>query len=179
MYCQSSYDSKTAYSYVTLAQSNAGWLTCGKKPSHAATTKVLSCPIFSILLILLFCRSSIDSLVVGYGVQHETTIRKMDADTEVTIVITWVFTWLAEALMALRLLMRKLRKQDFNISDYFTIAAMAFLIVRLAMVHVVLIWGTNNLTAAYRESHTFTAQEIYQLEIGSKLTLAVRAVYNV
>jgi hypothetical protein len=63
----------------------------------------------------------------------------MTDDTEVTIVITWVFTWLAEALMALRLIMRKLRKQDFNISDYFTIAAMAFLIMRLAMVHLVLI----------------------------------------
>lgn len=103
----------------------------------------------------------------------------MDADTEVTIVITWVFTWLAEALMALRLLMRKFRNQDFNVSDYFTMAAMAFLIIRLAMVHVVLIWGTNNLTAAERDSYTFTAQEIYRLEIGSKLTLAVRAVYNV
>jgi hypothetical protein len=41
--------------------------------------------------------------------------------------------------MTLRLIMRKLRKQDFNISDYFTIAAMAFLIMRLAMVHLVLI----------------------------------------
>src|SRR5271170_7510566 len=103
----------------------------------------------------------------------------MTDDTEVTIVITWVFTWLAEALMALRLIMRKRREQDLNISDYFTIAAMAFLIIRLAIVHLVLIWGTNNLTAAYRDSHTFTAQEIYQLEVGSKLTLAVRAVYNV
>jgi hypothetical protein len=102
----------------------------------------------------------------------------MADDTQVTIVITWVFTWLSEALMALRLTMRKLRKQDFNISDYFTIAAMAFLIIRLAMVHIVLIWGTNNITAAFRDSHMFTAQEIYQLEIGSKLTLAVRAVYN-
>ena len=103
----------------------------------------------------------------------------MADDTEMTIVVTWVFTWLAEALMALRLTMRKLRKQDFNISDYFTMAAMAFLIIRLAMVHVVLIWGTNNITDAYRSSHIFTTQEIYQMEIGSKLTLAVRAVYNV
>ncbi len=102
----------------------------------------------------------------------------MADDTEVTVVLTWVFTWLAEALMALRLVMRKLRKQDFNGSDYFTIAAMVNLLIRLAMVHVVLIWGTNNIPADYRDSHTFTAQEIYRMEIGSKLTLAVRAVYN-
>lgn len=102
----------------------------------------------------------------------------MADDTEVTIVTTWVFTWLSEAFMALRLIMRKVRKQDFNISDYFTIAAMAFLIIRLAMVHVVLIWGTNNIPEDFRASHTFTALEIYQREIGSKLTLAVRAVYN-
>lgn len=102
----------------------------------------------------------------------------MADDTEVTIVITWVFTWLSVALMAIRLIMRKLRKQDLNTSDYFTIAAMMFLIIRLALVHVVLIWGTNNIPEDFRASHTFTAQEIYQLEIGSKLTLVVRAVYN-
>jgi hypothetical protein len=102
----------------------------------------------------------------------------MADDTEVTIVITWVFTWLAEALMALRLIMRKLRKQDLDISDYFTIAAMLFLIIRLSLDHVVLIWGTNNIPEDFRASHVFTQQEIYQMEIGSKLTLGVRVVYN-
>jgi hypothetical protein len=102
----------------------------------------------------------------------------MADDMQVTIVITWLFTWLGEALMALRLIMRKARKQRFDVSDYFTIAAMAFLIMRLAMVHVVLIWGTNNISAAYRDSHVFTDLEILHRQIGSKLTLAVRAVYN-
>jgi hypothetical protein len=101
----------------------------------------------------------------------------MANDTQVTIVITWVFTWLAEALMTLRLLMRKFRKQRFDISDYLTIAAMAFLIVRLGLVHVVLVWGTNNISAAYRQSNVFPDQEIWQREVGSKLTLASRAVY--
>jgi hypothetical protein len=102
----------------------------------------------------------------------------MANDTQVTIVITWVFTWLAEALMALRLMMRKFRKQQFDISDYFTIAAMAFLVIRLAVVHVVLIWGTNNISAVYRNSNIFTDQEIWQREVGSKLTLVSRSLYT-
>ncbi|RFU80093.1 pth11-like integral membrane [Trichoderma arundinaceum] len=62
--------------------------------------------------------------------------------------------------------------------DYFTMAACACALIRLGMIHVVLTWGTNNMTAAQRENHVFTSSEIYQREIGSKLSIANRVFYN-
>ncbi len=102
----------------------------------------------------------------------------MADDAQTTLIMTWIFTWLAEILMAARLLLRKVRRQNLDFSDKLTMMAMACLIIRLALAHVVIIWGTNNLSPAFRASHVFTAQDIYQREIGSKLTLAVRCVYN-
>ena len=95
-----------------------------------------------------------------------------------TLVIMWVFTWLAMALMALRLVMRKVRGQKFDPSDKITMLCMFFLIGRCAMIHVVLIWGSNNVTKTFRESHVFGAREIYEREVGSKLTLVNRTFYN-
>jgi hypothetical protein len=48
----------------------------------------------------------------------------------------------------------------------------------MSFVHVVLVWGSNNLTAAYRKNHVFSAQEIYQRTVGSKLTVINRLFYN-
>ncbi|KAJ4861969.1 hypothetical protein T069G_02923 [Trichoderma breve] len=57
-------------------------------------------------------------------------------------------------------------------------AAAACALIRLGMIHVVLTWGTNNMTAAQRQDHHFTPKEIYQREIGSKLSIANRVFYN-
>jgi hypothetical protein len=49
---------------------------------------------------------------------------------------------------------------------------------RTAFTTVVLLWENNNMTEAFRASHTFTEQDIYERVIGGKLTLVNRAVYN-
>ncbi|POR33811.1 Uncharacterized protein TPAR_06003 [Tolypocladium paradoxum] len=95
-----------------------------------------------------------------------------------TLVIHWVFSWLAVLTMAARLIWRKIAKQSYNLGDYFTIAAVVCALTRLAVIHVVLIWGTSNMTEAYRNSHNFTDTEIYQRQIGSQLTLTSRVFYN-
>lgn len=102
----------------------------------------------------------------------------MADDAQTTLITTWVFTWLAEILMAGRLILRKVRRQKLDFSDKLTMAAMGCLLIRLALCHVVITWGTSNISASLRASHVFTPTEIYQREIGSKLTLAVRCVYN-
>lgn len=103
---------------------------------------------------------------------------KLSSEAKETLIIMWVFTWLAVALMALRLVMRKVRGQNFDASDKLTMLCMFFLVGRCAMIHVVLIWGSNNVTQAFRKHHVFGAQEIYQREVGSKLTLVNRTFYN-
>lgn len=95
-----------------------------------------------------------------------------------TLVLLWVFTWLAMLLMVARLVMRKIRHQSFDISDKITVVCMVCLLARLAFIHVVLLWGSNNLPEAFRLRHKFSKTEIYQREIGSKLTIVSRTFYN-
>ena len=95
-----------------------------------------------------------------------------------TLLIVWLFTWIAVAVMATRLLLTKLDKRRFSVGDYLTVGAIFCAITRLALIHVVLIWGSNNMTAQFRATHHFAKEEIYRREIGSKLTLSNRVFYN-
>ena len=95
-----------------------------------------------------------------------------------TLLIHWLFSCITVVILVGRLVGRKLVKQQFNLGDYLTIAACVCVLTRLGLIHVVLIWGTNNVTAAYRAAHVFTATDIYQREIGSKLTITNRVFYN-
>lgn len=95
-----------------------------------------------------------------------------------TIVLLAVFGALAAAIMILRLVLRQVRGQNLNLSDYLTIAAIFLVVVRSILTAIVVLWQNNNVTADYRLNHVFSAEEIYQREIGSKLTLANRIFYN-
>ena len=98
--------------------------------------------------------------------------------TTQTLYVLYVFTAFAMFLMVFRVVLRRVRGQDWNISDYLTMACMFFLLARTSMIHVVLVWGTNNVPKIYRHYHTFTDKEIYQRETASKLLLASRTMYN-
>ena len=102
----------------------------------------------------------------------------LSGDTVQTMVIMWVFTWVAMIIMNLRLIMRKVRGQKFDTSDRLTMLCMFFLVARCATIHVVLLWGSNNVDDEFRAHHVFGATEIYQREVGSKLTLVNRTFYN-
>ncbi|KAH8819439.1 hypothetical protein F5884DRAFT_848762 [Xylogone sp. PMI_703] len=102
----------------------------------------------------------------------------LSSDTIQTLAIMWTFTWTAVTIMALRLILRKVRGQKFEVGDYLTMACIFFILARCATIHVVLIWGSNNVTKEFRAHHVFTQKEIYQREIGSKLTLVNRTFYN-
>ncbi|KIN08869.1 hypothetical protein OIDMADRAFT_108191 [Oidiodendron maius Zn] len=102
----------------------------------------------------------------------------LSGDTVRTMIIMWVFTWIAMAIMALRLIMRKIRGQKFDTSDKLTLLCIFFLVARCAIIHVVLLWGNNNVDEAFRAHHVFGATEIYQREVGGKLTLVDRLFYN-
>lgn len=95
-----------------------------------------------------------------------------------TLVIVWACTWVAFTIMVVRLLLRKLRRQPFGAGDYLTMAAIFCLLARLGLIHVVLVLGSNNMSAAARKKLKLTPQVIYQREVGSKLTLVNRCFYN-
>ena len=95
-----------------------------------------------------------------------------------TLIIHWVFSWVALFIMTARLIWRKVAKQRYILGDYFTMAAMVCALARLALIHVVLIWGTANISAAYRQAHEFTEREVFERQIGSQLSLVNRVFYN-
>ncbi|GJD01291.1 Pth11-like integral membrane protein [Colletotrichum higginsianum IMI 349063] len=95
-----------------------------------------------------------------------------------TLLLHWLFSFLALFIMVARLVWRKVAKQDLNLGDWFTVAAIVCALTRVGLIHVVLTWGTNNVSAAYRKNHTFTDEEIYRREIGSKLSIVNRVFYN-
>lgn len=95
-----------------------------------------------------------------------------------TLLIHWLFSWITILIMCVRLAWRKLAKQDFNLGDYLTMAAIVCALTRLGLIHVVLIWGTSNIPPTVRESHDFTDREIYQRVVGSKCSIANRFIYN-
>ncbi|KAI1834746.1 hypothetical protein DTO013E5_4864 [Penicillium roqueforti] len=51
-------------------------------------------------------------------------------------------------------------------------------VIRLALVHVILIWGTNNMSGTFRRTHVFTPEDIRRREIASKFVLTNRVFYN-
>jgi hypothetical protein len=80
--------------------------------------------------------------------------------------------------MSLRLAMRKIRRQKFKLSDYLTSFAIICIIVLSPSAILVLLWGNNNMKDVERETDTLSKGDIYRREVGSKMTLACRAVYS-
>lgn len=95
-----------------------------------------------------------------------------------TLAIHWLFSAISLLIMGLRLAWKKVARQDFNLGDYVTMGAIVCCLSRAGLIHVVLAWGTSNIPAAVRASHTFTKEEIYQREVGSKLSIVNRFCYN-
>ena len=90
----------------------------------------------------------------------------------------WATSCVAVVVMFVRLIGRWSAVRQLTTGDYLTLGALACLFVRLGMIHTVLEYGSSNITTAYRESHSFTPQEIERRTIGSKLTIANRFFYN-
>ncbi|KAM5343044.1 hypothetical protein ACJ41O_014010 [Fusarium nematophilum] len=95
-----------------------------------------------------------------------------------TLLLLWIFSCLALLVMGTRLVWRKVARQPFNLGDYLTMAACLCCVTRLSLIHVVLVWGTNNIAAEIRATKVFTADEIYRRTIGSKFAITNRCFYN-
>jgi len=95
------------------------------------------------------------------------------------LIVLWCLTGGATVLMCARLFLKKYRNQALELGEYFTIAALFSLLLRGAVISVAIIWGTNRLTAAQRKGHIFTSEEIYQREMGAKMTIVNRCFYAI
>lgn len=89
-----------------------------------------------------------------------------------TLIVSWWCTLFALTAILIRLFGRWVRTERLFREDWIMFFSIVPLMIRMAFVHVILIWGTNN-----TETLGLTQTEIRQREVGSRLVLAARIFY--
>jgi len=89
-----------------------------------------------------------------------------------TLLVSWWCTVYAITIIFIRVGGRYVRAEKIFAEDGIMLLAIIPLLVRMAFVHVVLLFGTNN-TA----TDGLSPQAIHQRQIGSQLVLASRVMY--
>lgn len=95
-------------------------------------------------------------------------------DNNPTLLISWWATIFSLVIIIVRVCGRYIRIERFFPEDLVMMASVIPLLIRMAFVHVVLLWGTNNTKTA-----GLAMEEIRHREIGSKLVLAARIFYAI
>jgi hypothetical protein len=93
-------------------------------------------------------------------------------DDNPTLLVSWWCTGFAIAIIVVRVFGRKVRTDKLFKEDKVMLLSMVPLLIRMGLVHVILIWGTNN-----AQTQGMTETEIQHREIGSRLVLASRIFY--
>lgn len=93
-------------------------------------------------------------------------------DDKPTLLISWWCTLYAIVIIVVRVLGRYIRTERMFAEDGSMLLAIIPLLLRMAFVHVVLLYGTNNTVLV-----GLTAEDLRRREIGSRLVLASRVMY--
>ena len=93
-------------------------------------------------------------------------------DVKPTLLVSWWCTIYAMSVIFLRIGGRYVRAEKLFIDDGIMLLAIIPLLLRMAFVHVVLLFGTNNTVTT-----GLSPGQIHQREIGSQLVLASRVMY--
>lgn len=93
-------------------------------------------------------------------------------DDNPTLLVSWWCTGFALAIILVRLSGRYIRTERLFREDKIMALSIIPLMLRMGLVHVILIWGTNNAITT-----GLTDLEIHHREIGSRLVLASRIMY--
>ena len=89
-----------------------------------------------------------------------------------TLLVSWWCTFYAITIILFRFCGRYIRTEKVFVEDGLMIVAIVPLLMRMAFVHVILLYGTNNTVTT-----GLTSLEIQHRQIGSKLVLASRVMY--
>lgn len=91
-----------------------------------------------------------------------------------TLLVSWWATAFSVAIIVVRVCGRYVRTERFFREDKVMMASVIPLLIRMACVHVVLIWGTNN-----TKTVGLSAEDIDHRVIGSKFVLVARIFYAI
>jgi len=94
-------------------------------------------------------------------------------DSHATLLWTWFCTIMALAVIVIRIFGRLSRNGQLFREDRVMLLSIIPLMARMGLIHVVLIWGTNNVDLSVELS----PEDIDHRIIGSKLVLGARIFY--
>lgn len=94
-----------------------------------------------------------------------------------TLEATYACSVLTVILISVRFALRYRRKQERHIDDLWMAMSLVPLIIRLGVIHVVLVYGTNNFENRESAIKNMTTVDINRRVLGSKLILASRIFY--
>lgn len=97
---------------------------------------------------------------------------KAKIENNATLLVSWWCTGFAMAIITVRLCGRYVRTEKLFREDRIMAWSIIPLLLRMGLVHLILIWGTNNTITT-----GLTPLQIQHREIGSKLVLASRIMY--
>lgn len=89
-----------------------------------------------------------------------------------TLLFSWWCTGFATVIILMRLLGRKIRTNVLFREDWIMMLALIPLLIRMALIHVVLLYGTNNV-----QTSGLNEMQIAERAIGSRLVLGARIFY--
>ncbi|KAI5844037.1 hypothetical protein DFP73DRAFT_551362 [Morchella snyderi] len=92
-----------------------------------------------------------------------------------TLVVGYVFYTICFLIIIIRLAATWAREKKWRHDDYWMLGALAVLVVRTVVVHLVLVWDTNNIEEWARSG--LQEQEVERREMGSKMALVARTCY--
>lgn len=93
-------------------------------------------------------------------------------DTKPTFIVSWWCTCFAIVIILFRIFGRYVRTEKIYLEDGIMVLAIIPLLMRMAFVHVILMFGTNNsLTLG------LTSEDVRKRIIGSQLVLVSRIMY--
>lgn len=88
------------------------------------------------------------------------------------MIVCWWCTAFAVTIILFRVAGRYIRTEKLFPEDIIAFLCIVPILARMAFIHVVLLWGTNNVV-----TDGLTQQDISHREIGSRLVLGSRIIY--
>ncbi|KAH6615986.1 hypothetical protein B0J18DRAFT_484792 [Chaetomium sp. MPI-SDFR-AT-0129] len=95
-------------------------------------------------------------------------------DDKVTLLTSWWITAMCATVIILRLVGRFLRVERLFREDKIAALVLVPLVLRMALIHPVLLSGTNNVLVD--EAHPLTEDEVYRRSVASRLVLVTRVL---
>ncbi|KAK3954409.1 hypothetical protein QBC32DRAFT_88398 [Pseudoneurospora amorphoporcata] len=99
------------------------------------------------------------------------------SDDKPILLVSWWLTLFCTAVIILRVIGRYVRMEKLLLEDKIAALALIPMYLRIACVHVVLVYGTNNVQLVNQEGLHLSQQALDRRVVGSKLVLATRFFY--